>query len=127
MSRKLDAAVAKARGCVVARADVGLGELICTCENRAHEQANTTSPRILARYSENIAAAYQVVGWMNRDRKWIVQIIALWDGGAEVEIYSDQGHPSHWFDVADADADTVPEAICLAFLKAHGVDWREEE
>jgi hypothetical protein len=77
--------------------------------------------------STDIAAAWQVVEWMNCEKKWIVRVISLWgDGGAEVEICSDQGHPSYWYDIADADAAVVPEAICCAFLAAMGVEVPDE-
>jgi len=79
-------------------------------------------------YSTEIAAAYQVVEWMNRERKWVVRVESDWDGSASVEVFTDEGTPSHWRSIADVDADTSPaEAICWAFLAAMGVDWREEE
>ena len=76
-------------------------------------------PGVTWKLSEEIAKAWKVVEWMNREKKWIVQVNALWDGSAEAEIYTDAGTPSHWRDVADADSENgASEAICLAFLAA---------
>ena len=66
MNRELNARVARAMGCVVGWAgrDDGLGSPLCMCKGRVHEQPNTYSPRTLARYSDNIAAARTMEDWI---------------------------------------------------------------
>lgn len=137
MTREIDALVTEAMGWTEIHEhllwsfesdlDFGKGQIIGRDSNRKW--------RVLPPLSSSIAAAWQVVEWMNK-HKLHVQVEAYSnyneDGtirspGASVEIYSDKGHPSYWYDVADADADTAPEAICLAFLKATGVELGSDE
>jgi len=117
MARELDAAVATAMGWMHRSHAPGFGW-----------RTPSWREKRLPRFFTEIAAAYQVVEWMNRERKWVVRVESDWDGSASVEVFTDDGTPSHWRSIADVDADTSPaEAICWAFLAAMGVDWREEE
>ena len=103
----------------------------CMCELLANEEPDEWTPdkmlghypgclEVVAFYSEGIAAAWPVVEWMNREKKWIVKVESYWDGAASIAVSTDKGTPTYWRDLASGDAVTVPEAICRAFLAAMG-------
>jgi len=117
MSREIDVRVAGAMGCKV-KWDIlgGRREAFCGCPAPRgivpHEQANTYVSRVLARYSEDIAAAYQVVEWM-RERGWYVAVD--WDKrGCSVWVSCESKFPA-WVTGPE-----FPEALCRAFLEAAG-------
>ena len=120
--RELDAIVAgKVMGCTVANDESGWPH--CRCKPRTHETLFLGIPR----YSTHIAAAWQVVETMcERDQRpdlvhngdaWIVSVTGPKGDGAE-------GLLSSMY-VYRAKADTAPLAICLAALKAVGVEVPE--
>lgn len=116
MSRELDARVAEAMGCAVEwREYNGRREAFCTCPDRTHEQANTTAPRMLARYSEDIAAARTMEDWIEEHGLQVryagEMLTLLRTGDAEPE--RDEGF---WWALLHA----TPEQRCRAFLAAIG-------
>lgn len=80
-------------------------------------------PRVVPRYSTDIAAAWQVVEWMLR-HGWHLDLASLTANGQEWKARWEQG------DVAHLHYGTAPEAICKAALLAmhvqHGKNGGKE-
>lgn len=70
-------------------------------------------------YSTDTAAAWKIVENLNA-RGWRVEVFSTARVGVDVQI-SKWGGPHHEGDYADS-APTAPHAICLAALRAVGVD-----
>lgn len=68
------------------------------------------------RFSEEIAAAWEVVEKLRRERMNI-SVVSDEDGGWNVEMWDYNNRQSK-----EVFADTAPEAICLAALRACGVE-----
>lgn len=67
-------------------------------------------------YSTDIAAAWEVVEKLRET--WPVVLVTVGPKHYDVEINTDKGSPSHYRLVEDAQAETLPLAICRAALKA---------
>ena len=68
-----------------------------------------------ARFSKDIAAAWEVVGYMRAKDEWAFSLGTDTDGDWDATFW--EGDTFH-----DATADTAPHTICLAALKAIGAE-----
>ena len=116
----LDAAVAKALGCdVMMEKYAGRLAAFCSCELREHENPTMYVSGMLKCYSRDIAAAWELEQEMPyfkliRSSSTYWQCKSVFCGDWLDHLCSSCGCQS-------ADAETVPLAICRAFLKAKGV------
>ena len=98
---------------------------LCYCENAPHSYTECNHPGLLERYSTDIAAAWPVVEKLKDDgleihTEYSYDFVARSDY-AVCEIWKDFKSidpPREWEEIADADANTMPLAICRAALKA---------
>lgn len=82
---------------------------------------------LVPHYSTDIAAAWTLIEKLHEDRTktWarIIEITLVYPGYVEVEVSSEIAPNSGVFDRTDiVAATTAPHAICLAALKAVGID-----
>lgn len=115
--RELDALVAeRVMGChVISGFDwYSHPTAFCACDNHDHEQACSHIVGILAHYSTDISAAWQVVEHVNKMGDWSVW--QLGNGNWRACILFDQCI------MGDGTGETAPLAICRAALSTVAVD-----
>jgi hypothetical protein len=125
MSREIDALVAEAMGFTVIPAKEVIGrEYTISYPAEIRIKETNVYVNVLPHHSTDIAAAWQVVEWV-RIRQWDVRdafIAALIDMWAEwnktAEPIDPYMSPFMWMALV-----VKPRTICLAFLKAMGVDY----
>ena len=112
--RELDAKVAEFMGCTPREKSIGhnVTILVCSCSNREHEDRLATMQGILAYYSTDISAAWQVVEKFIEHHDFDLNNLLDNNGDWMATI-----KPLNSNDFVFAKAPTAPEAICLAALK----------
>lgn len=124
--RELDALVAeKVMECRVKRFVNGAGydDACCTCKFGAHNIQDGPGCGFLKDYSCDIAAAWEVVETLRAGGVYSLTLHTE-DNGWRFLINCTRKHPCghETWNTVDGVADTAPLAICLAALKAVGVE-----
>ncbi len=83
-------------------------------------------PGVSWKVSESIAAAWQVVKWMEQHDPPYLLGLAHHIQECEAWFTVSISHPEFNTRQYGRIAPAAPEAICLAFLAAMGVEWRED-
>lgn len=136
-NREIDRLVAeKVMGCTVREVCTSLRDgqqlynLYCECGHGEHgdlepdqDRRISSDPWSLNAYSTEIAAAWQVVEKLNTQRFWIIINTSHYPNKSKKVMIGS----GLWDTVTEFYADTVPMAICLAALKAAGVEIEVKE
>jgi hypothetical protein len=115
-SRELDALVAeKVMGCAPVK--IGSGEYACVCNSEGHARLVRVNEmawlKLIEPYSTDIAAAFEAAEACELFRYYALGKFT----GPEGEVWGLEADNAMF-----AEADTAPLAICLAALKAKGVE-----
>jgi len=121
--REIDAKVAEMMGCKpkkiirkVGFTDTEIEDYACRCISDEHNESDDCKPDVLKHYTADISAAWQVVEKIREEYGFAIRELF---GVYEVVIVERKNIKNT---IESASADTAPMAICLAALKAKGVE-----